>query len=114
VKHEQHFNKIFVSFDSSIHANQALISRIRAIECEIINKYVGSVSEGPRRCIYSLTDQLNSECVKAYVNDNYGSGVSNDDSTVILNANGSQIMIKISGVWETDDECGITYKFIKC
>jgi len=115
-KHEHHFNKIFVSFDASIHANQALISRIRAIECEIINKYVGSVLEGPRRCIYSLTEQLNSECVKAYVNDNYGSGVSNDDSTanVILNTNGSQIMIKISGVWETDDECGITYKFVKC
>lgn len=114
-KHEQHYNKIFVSFDASISANQVLISQLHAIERDIINKYVDSVLEGTHRCVYSLTDQLNSECVKAYVNDHYGSGGYNDDSdNVIVNPNGSQIMIKISGVWETDDECGITYKFVKC
>ena len=28
-----------------------------------------------------------------------------------LNEN-TQILLKISGIWETDTECGVTYKFI--
>lgn len=115
-KHEQHYNKMFILFDPAITANQIIASQLHDIECKIINKYVDSVLGGARRCIHALTDQLTSGCIKAYVNDYSGSGGTNGVTTTNanMNANGNQIMLKICGVWETHDECGITYKFIKC
>jgi hypothetical protein len=58
--------------------------------------------------VHSLRDQLNSGHIKAYVNDHVG------DNATAKTAHVQQIMLKICGVWETNDECGITYKFIKC
>jgi hypothetical protein len=114
-KHEQHYNKMFMMFDSTLPANQTLGSQLHAIEFKIINKYVDSVLGSARRCIHSLTDQLNSGCIKAYVNDHSGSNdATASGANAIANANGNQLMLKICGVWETKDECGITYKFIKC
>ena len=117
-KNEQHYNKMFMLFDPALPANQTLVSQLQAIEFKIINNYVHSVLGGVRRYIHSLTDQLNSGCIKAYVNDHSVSGGTNDATAnaanAIANANGNQLMLKICGVWETNDECGITYKFIKC
>ena len=122
-KHELHYNKMFMSFDTALPANQILVSQLHAIECNIINKYVDAVMGCTRRCIHSLTDQLNSGCIKAYVNDHKWSGETNNANAnasanpignAIMNANGNQFMLKICGVWETNEECGITYKFIKC
>lgn len=118
-KNEQHYNKMFMLFDPALPTNQMLVSQLHDIECKIINKYVDSVLGGARRCIHSLTDQLNSGCIKAYVNDHSGSGggtnhVTASGANPIINANGGHLMLKICGVWETNDDCGITYKFIKC
>ena len=117
-KHEHHYNKMFISFDTALPANQALVSQVHAIECKIINKYVDAVLGCTRRIIHSLTDQMNSGCIKAYVNDHVWSGgrtnEANPIGNAIINANGNQLILKICGVWETNDECGITYKFIKC
>ena len=114
-KHEQHYNKTFMLFDPMLPANQMLVSQMHDIECKIINQYVDSVLGSARRCIHSLTDQLNSGCIKAYVNDHAGSNdVTASGANAIINANGNQIMLKICGIWETNDDCGITYKFIKC
>ena len=118
-KHEQHYNKMFISFDTAIPANQVLVSHLHAIECKIINKYVDAVLGCPRRIIHSLTDQMNSGCIKAYVNDHVwsGGGGTNEANPIghaIITANGNQLILKICGVWETKEECGITYKFIKC
>ena len=118
-KNEQHYNKMFMLFDPALPANQTLVSQLHAIESKLIHTYVYSVLGGARRCVHSLTDQLNSGCIKAYVNDHsVVSGGTNDatanGANAIVNANGNQLMLKICGVWETKDECGITYKFIKC
>jgi len=114
-KNEQHYNKMFMLFDPALPANQTLVAQLHMIECKIINKYVDSVLGGARRCIHTLTDQLNSGCIKAYVNDHsLSNDVTANSANVTVNANGNQLMLKICGVWETNDECGITYKFIKC
>jgi hypothetical protein len=114
-KNEQHYNKMFLLFDPTLPANQTLVAQLHDIECKTINKYVDSVLGSARRCIHSLTDQLNSGCIKAYVNDHSGSNdVTASGANAIVNANRNQLMLKICGVWETNDECGITYKFIKC
>ena len=117
-KHEQHYNKMFISFDTALPVNQALMSQLHDIECKIINKYVDAVLGCTRRSIHSLTDQINSGCIKAYVNDHLWSGGGTNEANTcanpIIHANGNQLILKICGVWETNDECGITYKFIKC
>jgi hypothetical protein len=95
------------------------------IEQQIVNKYVESVLEGTtRRCIYLLVDHLNSGSIKAYANDNvadsgsgFGSGSGSSAThtdNAIMSHKSNTLMIKISGVWETKDECGLSYKFIKC
>ena len=118
VRCEQHYNKIFASFDPALPANQFIVSQLHLIEHKIINKYVDSVLEGTRRCIYSLTDQLNSGCIKAYTAADSGSGGASHSSAFKdsdgLSHKRNTLMIKICGVWETNEECGITYKFIKC
>ena len=125
VRCEQHYNKIFASFDASLPANQSIVSQLHMIEQQIVNKYVESVLEGTtRRCMYSLMDHLNSGSIKAYANDNvadsgsgFGSGSSathTDNAAAIMSHKSNTLMIKISGVWETKDECGLSYKFIKC
>lgn len=106
---EQHYNKMFVSFDPGL--NQSIVSQLRMIEHNIINKYVDSVLEGTRRCIYLLTDQLNSGSIKIYTKDNDDND--NDNDKDIMSHKRNMMMIKIYGVWETNDECGITYKFVK-
>jgi hypothetical protein len=128
-RYEQHYNKIFASFDPALPANQFIVSQLHTIERTIVNKYVDSVLEGTRRCNYSIADQLTRGCIKAYVKDNgvdsvllsgsgsgpgpgSGSGETHKSSSISHKRN--IIMIKICGVWETNDECGITYKFTKC
>jgi hypothetical protein len=122
-KHEQHYNKMFVSFDPGLAANQTLVHQLRAIESDIVDKYVDAIS-GTQQCIYSLSDQLNGGCIKSYINSNSNMNDANDAFNSIVDAeacagtnassNCNKLMLKICGVWETKDECGITYKFIKC
>jgi hypothetical protein len=118
VRYEQHYNKIFASFDPALPANKFIVAQLHLIERKIINKYVDSVLEATRRCIYSLTDQLNSGCIKAYTAADSGSGGAAHSSAFkdsdSLSHKRNTLMIKICGVWETNDECGITCKFIKC
>jgi len=128
---EQHYNKLYASFDPALPANQFIVSQLHQIERKIVNKYVDSVLEDTRRCIYSITDQLTRGCIKAYAKDNgvdsgsgagsgagagsgSGSGSGSGDTHKSISHKCNTIMIKICGVWETNDECGITYKFIKC
>jgi hypothetical protein len=112
-KHEHHYNKIFMWFDPALPVNQIIASQLHAIECKIINNYVDAVIGSPRRCVHLLTNQFNIGCIKTYINDSgLARGTPNDNA--MTNANGNQIMLKICGVWETNDECGITYKYIKC
>jgi hypothetical protein len=106
--HDPHYNKVFVRFDPGHPDNKPLVSRLHDIECGIVGNYVNSVLGGTRRGVHSLRDQLNSGCIKAYVNDHPG--------TIgrAANAPPSEFMLKICGIWETKDECGMTYKFIQC
>jgi hypothetical protein len=102
---DNHYNKTFVRFDSDLPANKSAISQLQDIECDIVRTYADSDMgmKGTRRCVHSLRDQLNGGCIKAYVNDRAGE-----------NASTPHIMLKICGVWETNDEFGIIHKFIKC
>ena len=111
---DPHYNKVFVRFDPGLPANKQNVSQLCDIESQILSNYAGSVVGGARRCAHLLRDQLNSGCIKAYVNDRAGSSADNATGTGTGTGTGTQIMLKICGIWETNDECGMTYKFIKC
>lgn len=125
----QHFNKLFVSYDATHPANADMISQLHAIECTMLNKYVQSIVGNERRCIYSITDNLNSGRIKVYIKQQWDdcvdmsmdyNGTAASASIPIVDDIGfndgnssKQIVLKIFGVWETPTECGITFKFMK-
>lgn len=119
-------NKWLVSYDISHPTNINIISQLRKIECGIIDKFMHSVLGESRKCIYSLSEHLNSGCIKAYSHYNsdndyssdHGHGAIDDEITDACdscggNSNSFQLVVTIFGVWETRTECGIVYKFIK-
>jgi hypothetical protein len=100
---DAHYNKVFVRFDPGHSANKTIVSQLCDIESKILSNYSGSVVGGSRRCVHLLRDQLMSGCIKVFVNDR-ATGANSQ----------SKFMLKICGIWETIDECGMTCKFIKC
>ena len=105
---EIHYKKTFIRFDPAISINAKMITLLQQIETDILEKYVERVIGEMKHCVYSLAEQLNSRCIKAYTNDASDTDTSCND---LLNCH---VMLKICGVWETKGECGIFYKFIKC
>ena len=124
VQHESHYKKTFMRFDPHAPENSTTMTQLQTIENEILDKYVGHVTKDSLRCVHhSLAEQLNVGCIKAYTNDGSGTGTGDDQADCSYghghghgpgHASKIQVMLKICGVWETNGECGILYKFIKC
>jgi hypothetical protein len=76
--------------------NKSIIANIIYIENEILKQYRELYSIQKHRN-YLLRENLNNGSLKIYKQQPM---------------NNSNIYLKISGIWESDDEYGITYKFI--
>ena len=107
-RRESYYNKMLIRFDPDLPDNQRILAQLHDIECNILSKYAGAFMGSTHRCVHLLRDQLNSGCIKAYMNERANDANAND------HANGTHVMLKICGIWETNHECGMTYKFIKC
>ena len=71
------------------------INKIKQMEATILQK----MNKNHKKPQYNIYDHLLSGCIK----------ISDTPPTNLENVN---IILKISGIWETETECGITYKFI--
>lgn len=91
---ELYFKKIKITYD--ININTTMLNRIYVIETEILNKYNSTKKQ--KKLLY---ETLSSGVIKLYPN-------KEDD---ILNISNS-FTLKISGIWESDTEYGITYKLL--
>jgi len=91
---EKVFNKYKCSFDHKIISNQAIVSRLKMIEHHILKRYHFE-NKIP---IYRITEQLNNNYLKIFNEQAHGQE--------------NQFILKIYGIWETDYEYGVTYKFI--
>lgn len=89
---EKLYNKYKCNFD--IKSNEILIKNLINIEKQIINKYDSNKNKE-----YKMSKQLLTGNIKIFIDDN-----------IILNNN--DIILKISGIWETNNNIGLTYKFI--
>ena len=89
---EKSFNKYKCLFDGKTHAD--IIAQFSSIEKHLMEKY-NSTTKTP---IYRISEQLNNGFLKIF----------NDAECKETN----DFILKIYGIWETECEYGLTYKFI--
>lgn len=89
---EKYYNKFKCSFNALNH--KELIEKLRLIEEDIIQKY--KTNKTP---LYKIYEQIKSGYIKVFSDTG--------------NKTNSLFIIKISGIWETQTNYGLTYKFFK-
>ena len=88
-------NKNYLFF--TLQSNYNIISKIQELETKLIDCY--NIEKNIcKKNVFNLYNQLISGKIKIYNN--------------TYNSKNNHIVLKISGLWETTNEIGITYKFI--
>ena len=90
---EKYFNKFKCSFE--VEKNNYIIENLGLIETKILEK----ININGKTPCKKITEQLKSGSVKLFTD-------------YMINIIPTVFVIKISGIWETEYEYGITYKFI--
>ena len=90
----RHIIKYKCVFDPVINRN--IIQNINSLEKNILNKNIVK-GKTPK---FSIADQLQCGFVKVFLENNS------------VNRNDQYILLKISGIWESTHEYGVTFKFI--
>ena len=93
------FNKQSVYFNSHLQKNLLCITKISEIENSILNYYKKTNGSHKRNSLL-LTNQLYNGFFKIY-----------KDNSSASNHGTKKYILKISGLWENQNEIGITYKF---
>lgn len=101
VKIESHFNKFKYTFD--INSNQNVIDILSQIEMNILSKI--NISKIPKS---NITNQLKCGFIKLFTVNQENHSQQNGSDTQI-----DYFYLKISGIWETTQEYGLTFKFIE-
>ena len=94
---DKFYNKHKCFFD--IHQHKDIINKLKSIEETIIHKYV--IHETKKIPQYKIYEQLTQGHIKVFSNID----VTNDKIS-------DTVLLKIAGIWESDTEYGLTYKFI--
>ena len=92
---EQYFNKFRCSFN--LDDNKEIVNKLRALEEEIISKASSNINN--KISEFKLFEQLKTGVIKLFTENN--------------RTNNNLLVLKISGIWETDSCFGLTFKFIK-
>ena len=90
---EKYYSKYRCCFNVNSHLD--VINSLKVIEEELLKKYE-NVNKSPQ---YKINEQLRNGNLKIF--------------TDIGNKSVCSFILKISGIWETEDKYGLTYKFIK-
>lgn len=91
-------DKIQIKFCSHTSTNSEMIKHFTKIEGKMLDNYI-LTKQKPLKKVLLLSKQLFSGFMKVYKENHYST------------CNQPNIFcVKISGVWETKDECGLTYK----
>ena len=99
ISFENHHNKCKIKFDKHIH--KELINKLKRIEEEVIAKsdIRGKIPH------YKIFEQIGYGYVKIHMDGELSAPVAH-----VVHAP-MKMLLKISGVWETDFNYGVTYKF---
>jgi hypothetical protein len=99
---EKQMNKYIMKYNPNNYINNTLIQELTKIEYRII-EYYKQINEINKRTNCILNRQLLTGNLKIYKDYNLSK----------INKNPPQYIIKISGIWENNNEIGITYKIIE-
>ena len=91
IKIENNFTKYKCYF--SCDKNKHIINKIKVIENTILE-----ASEINKNKIFCISEQLKTGCIKLFENTN--------------STKEKQFILKISGIWETETDFGLTFKFM--
>ena len=91
---DTYFNKYKCMFSS---ANEEVVEQLLSIESQILNKYNRTKKKN-----YKLLQQLSTNSFKFLSMVQYNKQQMKEFS----------VCIKLSGIWENEEECGIIYKFV--
>lgn len=89
---EKYYNKYKCVFNISNH--KEIIDNLKIIEEEMLKKY--RTTKTPS---YKIFEQIKSGYIKVFSD--------------VTNRQNNSFILKISGIWETQNNYGLTYKFIK-
>jgi hypothetical protein len=93
---EKYFNKYKYILNKNTEKNINTILRISQLEKEILEK--ANISE--KKCpIYKISEHLQSGNIKLF------------NENAVANNGLNKYLLKISGIWENENEYGITFKF---
>ena len=92
---EKYFNKIKCIFAES--PNKNIIEQLKQIEKQII-KYACNKQ---REAVFRIEEQLNHRFIKIFTDNNIEYGKNKKIN----------IVLKISGIWNNFDSCGLTFRF---
>lgn len=95
------YNSSFIEFDVS--SNKDMMKRISEIEKQILQNYADYFQITNKTPVYDLSYKLHSGSLKYY-----SSSIQNKYPIVK-----PEYFVKISGIWETIHQYGITYKIIE-
>jgi len=91
---EKYFNKVKCSFDEN--SNNEIIRQLKQIEKNIIN-----CSRSQGKTTFRIEEQLNHNFIKIFTENNINFGKNKNIN----------IVLKISGIWNNYDSCGLTFRF---
>ena len=86
--------------------NKICIDKISKIE-----EYILNLINTSKNKIYKITELLNNGYIKYCYNDNLINTITSNNSNNVNNFNKS-LIFKISGLWETKENIGVTFKII--
>jgi hypothetical protein len=93
---DKYYNKYKIIFDRDMHAS--VVNRLQYIEQSVLNQ--SPIKHKTPQ--YKIYDQLKNNHIKIFI-----------DPKQTITASANVFLLKISGIWETDTNYGVTYKFIK-
>ena len=94
-------NKYIMKLNPASETNAPILQDFSRIELKLI-EYYKQMNHCVKRATCLFSKQLYSGHIKIYKDlDEY-------------NKSGKQYIVKLSGIWETYDEVGVTYKIIEC
>lgn len=99
---KKQFSKLNIDFD--VFINKELIKKIAEIEKSILNHYIEFYNIQHKTINSDLYQKLQSGSIKYYSSNKYPNEVKKFNY---------EYYIKISGIWETNHQIGLTYKIIE-